>query len=429
MFRKIFISQHTGRPSRPLIVLVVIALLLILAGILLSFALNRNAEPIVINETTPIPKPEPSPPPAIVQPPRTIAELTVPTTVDIVRVSLSGDMLVAGRAEPNATVNLIFDQQNLGSTAVDAEGDWVFIGRSELVAGEHYLEFSTTHNDQTIASDDDILVLIPAEPVTLQDGSSPPRPFVALLPGDSDRAARLLQRALPEDSRAPVGPHFTVETLEYAPARGFFASGTVQAEAATLLLYVDDSIVGGTTISGKGPSPVPWEFRSQLNLDIEQSHRVRVDMQIDNRVVLRRLLEFDPSGIGSSRAELTEGGKPVVRVSKGDTLWSIAHRELGSGYRYLAITMANPDQITDPNVILPGQVFDLPDEATIQEADKQIEQEKKRLRLEELQRARETIDEDAVPQFKRQDTTPNPVVKPVPAGKSIGKRDLEAIDS
>ena len=47
-------------------------------------------------------------------------------------------------------------------------------------------------------------------------------------------------------------------------------------------------------------------------------------------------------------------------VEKGDCLWKIAHRELGSGVRWPEIYEANRDQIADPHWIFPGQVFTIP---------------------------------------------------------------------
>jgi nucleoid-associated protein YgaU len=52
-------------------------------------------------------------------------------------------------------------------------------------------------------------------------------------------------------------------------------------------------------------------------------------------------------------------GKAIIR--KGDNLWTIARRVYGSGYEYIQIYGANRDQIRDPDLIYPGQVFDLPD--------------------------------------------------------------------
>ena len=61
-------------------------------------------------------------------------------------------------------------------------------------------------------------------------------------------------------------------------------------------------------------------------------------------------------------AELVPTGKSVI-IRRGDTLWQISRRVYGQGVKYTTIYLANRQQINDPDLILPGQVFDVPDEA------------------------------------------------------------------
>ncbi len=49
-----------------------------------------------------------------------------------------------------------------------------------------------------------------------------------------------------------------------------------------------------------------------------------------------------------------------VIIRRGDTLWHISRRVYGRGIRYTTIYKANTDQIRDPNLIFPGQVFGVP---------------------------------------------------------------------
>jgi nucleoid-associated protein YgaU len=47
-------------------------------------------------------------------------------------------------------------------------------------------------------------------------------------------------------------------------------------------------------------------------------------------------------------------------VSKGDNLWRISQRTYGKGVRYTVIYGANQEQIRNPDLIYPGQIFVLP---------------------------------------------------------------------
>lgn len=55
------------------------------------------------------------------------------------------------------------------------------------------------------------------------------------------------------------------------------------------------------------------------------------------------------------------GAEPVFHtVEKGDTLWAIASKTLGSGARYTEIFEANRPMLSDPDKIYPGQVLRIP---------------------------------------------------------------------
>ena len=49
-----------------------------------------------------------------------------------------------------------------------------------------------------------------------------------------------------------------------------------------------------------------------------------------------------------------------IRVIKGDCLWAIAKQLYGSGFAYVTIYQANKNQIKNPDLIYPNQVFVLP---------------------------------------------------------------------
>ncbi len=64
--------------------------------------------------------------------------------------------------------------------------------------------------------------------------------------------------------------------------------------------------------------------------------------------------------------------KTSVIIRRGDTLWQISRRVYGAGVRYTTIYLANEDQITDPDRILPGQIFGVPDKAMSEEESEEM---------------------------------------------------------
>ena len=84
-----------------------------------------------------------------------------------------------------------------------------------------------------------------------------------------------------------------------------------------------------------------------------------------------RLDQLDEDGQIVARLEtpLTRVTEPPVEgdakvdyvvVQPGNSLWRIARRLSGDGYNYVYIFEANEGQIRDPDVIYPGQVFEIP---------------------------------------------------------------------
>jgi nucleoid-associated protein YgaU len=66
---------------------------------------------------------------------------------------------------------------------------------------------------------------------------------------------------------------------------------------------------------------------------------------------------------------LPDGGSPstvvvpkiaTTTVSRGDSLWRLSRHPYGVGTRYAVIYKANREQIRNPNLIHPGQIFVLP---------------------------------------------------------------------
>jgi nucleoid-associated protein YgaU len=73
----------------------------------------------------------------------------------------------------------------------------------------------------------------------------------------------------------------------------------------------------------------------------------------DNEVPTIRTLQAHDLG-----AARFSSGKAIIR--RGDTLWDIADRVYGDGYKYRTIYRANRDKIRRPGRIYPGQVLDIP---------------------------------------------------------------------
>ena len=67
-----------------------------------------------------------------------------------------------------------------------------------------------------------------------------------------------------------------------------------------------------------------------------------------------------PGAAGSGAAAPSKDAENTYTVKAGDTLSKIAKEHLGNANAYMAIFEANRDQLSDPNLIKPGQVLKIP---------------------------------------------------------------------
>jgi nucleoid-associated protein YgaU len=100
------------------------------------------------------------------------------------------------------------------------------------------------------------------------------------------------------------------------------------------------------------------------------SSRAKVRFEVPETAVANRRPPYataatnaTPLSDGGSSFALTESKIATTIVSRGDSLWRISRISYGAGMRYAVVYKANRDQIRNPNLIYPGQVFVLPGKA------------------------------------------------------------------
>jgi nucleoid-associated protein YgaU len=87
-------------------------------------------------------------------------------------------------------------------------------------------------------------------------------------------------------------------------------------------------------------------------------HQLRVDQVTgEGKVVTRVESPFDRAAPDATAAA---SSATTVVVQPGNSLWRIARRNYGSGWDFTVIYDANREQIRNPDLIYPGQVFALP---------------------------------------------------------------------
>ena len=345
--------------------------------------------------------------------PKTAAKPNASTpSFDVVRVEPNGDSVVAGRASPDSTVDLLSNGEVAASTKTDSAGQFVMIPKA-LEPGDHQLTLRTTDGGgHATTSTQVVVVSVPKKPgdqllVVTEEPGKPAKILSARnakVPAGTQGAPQVAM-ASPETSQgaAPGQPGTPATLTADAPATAPRIAA-VEAEAGRLFvqgtgrpgdslsIYLNDAPVAGAVVGQDGK----WTLTVRQGLTAGH-YQVRVDqLGPDGKVTARAAAPFDyapdlaaatpasgtapaasaesapsapatlPSDAAKTASAAASPANPVVEhvgtvsIVRGDNLWRISRGIYGRGIRYTVIYAANENQIRDPNLIYPGQVFVVP---------------------------------------------------------------------
>ena len=289
---------------------------------------------------TPAAAVRPSPPPG---PP--------PPSFDVVRIAGDGLGVIAGRAPVGARVTLYSNGQPILTGTTDGRGEWVMTtddasfgpGSHELTLVAHLVDGSE------LFSPAPVVVVVPERPTAVAAADQPAKPLIVQLPAETRQASRILQKP-PPDPAAPKAGDLSIDTVDYDEAGNVVLSGSAPS-GAKVETYVDNRPIGSAVTGAKRS----WQVSPEASVAPGQ-YTLRVDqVAADGKVVARVEVPFTRV----ERTRLADATGRVV-VQPGNSLWRIARRVYGTGMKYTVIYEANADQIRDPDLIYPGQVFSVP---------------------------------------------------------------------
>lgn len=204
--------------------------------------------------------------------------------------------------------------------------------------------------------------------------------------------------AAPQPAETAPAVQVSLDAVDYDPDGNIVFSGRAAA-GSTVRLYVDNAAVGDAVAGSDGK----WSFGASSQI-ASGNHKLRVDqLAADGKVLGRVELPFfreDATKVAqqsgsdtttpatgqettTAAATTTETGQTAQTVGEGETqaaaapqpeikegriviqpgnnLWTISQVIYGRGVKYTVIYQANQEQIRDPDLIYPGQVFRTPD--------------------------------------------------------------------
>lgn len=200
------------------------------------------------------------------------------------------------------------------------------------------------------------LVIAGTEPPTTPAATEPPKPATAtasvVLKSTSD-GVELLNTQAPE-----VMKRVALDTISYSDLGDVQLTGRAQAQTQSVRVYLNNAPVASLAVDASG------RWRGDLPDIDEGIYTLRVDEVAEDGSVTSRVetpfKREDPAVLVQAAAD-QQGPLKRITVQKGNTLWAIARERYGEGQLYVRVFQANAADIRDPDLIYPGQVFDLPD--------------------------------------------------------------------
>lgn len=355
--------------SRTVIWLVVGGAIVIAAGLGVAWQVRQSEQAVLDKATKPTdaapqaPATAPSqaspasPSVTPAQPGAAPAPAVAVPTFDIARIGPDGRAVIAGRATPGAKIVLLNGGKEIAHGEADQRGEWVIITQDPpLNPGKHELRVVQHINGRAPVTSEQVVVAIvpeaPAAPSAAGTPSSPggqtPREETLVMIAPPGGPAKLVQP--PSSAGVPRSGDLTMSTLDYDEQGHVTVTGQA-TPGAPVRVYINDKLVAEGAAGADGR----WKLAPPDPLG-PGKHTLRLDrLASDGKPVARLELPFD-------RVVVPPGSKEGRRliVVRGDNLWNIAHAHYGTGFHHTVIYGANKEQIRDPHLIYPGQVFTLP---------------------------------------------------------------------
>ncbi|ABG31393.1 LysM peptidoglycan-binding domain-containing protein [Roseobacter denitrificans] len=333
-------------------------------------------------------------------------------TIDEVRVDTGGTMVIAGRAGPGAQVDVLLDGEVVTTAQADSTGSFAAVSSVTADEGARSLTLRSGEGDEAVASVDEI-ILAPVTPLAdlPPPDAAPDQPETATAPtamvqdagtgaepaqdeepaqavqeiaavdppapdqsdvappaeaeaaptaeGTEDPAIAVLRSDAQGVSRVQTAPasRIMLDTISYSDAGDVQLGGRAGTGAVEVRAYLDNRAVARMRVEPDG------QWRGVIEDVAAGIYRLRVDALGQDGAVTSRLetpFKREAPAVLEAATQAATGQIQAITVQAGDTLWAIARERYGEGLLYVQVFEANRSEIRDPDLIYPGQVFDLP---------------------------------------------------------------------
>jgi len=240
--------------------------------------------------------------------PAEVEQPSIPVLIEAADVE-KNRIFIAGKGEAGRSVNLYLNSKFLGSARVSSNNAFLYEGNERLKAGQYDLR---------------------ADMIDIDTGKVVARAEVSLLHE-------------PKEEPAPVQVVEAVSEPEPQPQQELKPEPIEQEQTAAINEAVEQSEPAIEAAETAEVEPAEIKVEETVEEVAEAAVEETTEQAIEEKAVIKT---------GSS-----------VIIRRGDNLWTVASRNYGEGIRYTTIFDANRDQVRNPDLIFPGQVLKVPENA------------------------------------------------------------------
>lgn len=285
------------------------------------------------------------------------------TKVDILRVDESGITIIAGSGDPSTTIEAKINNQTIGKSEVNKDGEFVITGEVSSSDQPQELKIITIEEKEEKTKK-----IVSKEPLENEEDWVYETKSFIILPGliknnnenemqkerlDDVRIFEVQQTdiLLKEEFKNINVEQLTLDRIKYSENGTAILYGRARTDM-NVMVYLNNEFKM-KTIPGKDGS---WEV--DLGIIPPGIYKLRIDeTTINGDVKFRIETPFKQE----TKELLDKMFTKAITVQPGNSLWRIARRIYGKGIMYLDIYNKNSHLIKDPDLIYPGQIFSLLD--------------------------------------------------------------------
>ena len=288
------------------------------------------------------------------------------TKVDILRVDESGITIIAGSGDPSTTVEAKINNQTIGKSEVNKDGEFVITG--EVSSSDQPQELQIITKEEKEEKEEKTKKIVSKEPLENEEDWVYETKSFIILPGliknnnenemqkerlDDVRIFEVQQTdiLLKEEFKNINVEQLTLDRIKYSENGTAILYGRARTDM-NVMVYLNNEFKM-KTIPGKDGS---WDV--DLGIIPPGIYKLRIDeTTINGDVKFRIETPFKQE----TKELLDKMFTKAITVQPGNSLWRIARRIYGKGIMYLDIYNKNSHLIKDPDLIYPGQIFSLLD--------------------------------------------------------------------